>query len=426
MKGLEGARAEQQKRQAVEGIADVLLGGQKAPGNTAAFNALAAGGGPTNQAADILATTAPSGMTPTGGQSTDRDALVDTLMSNPGLVQVAQNAAARKMFPSLYEETLSPRDKAFLALTPEQQARSLNALAPEPSARDEAFARMTPDQQVMSLGGAPKPRQLSAFEEAFSSLSPEAQTLYFTKPQTQVTVGPQSPQGKVINDRQRLVDAYGEDSPEVQRFDALAQPPKEDKPLTVEASKAAGFANRMVLAAQTLNKMEAGGFDPATLQQAAGQRLLGGNYILTSDQQVYAQQQEDWVRAKLRQESGAVIGDQEMIKEIQTYFPQPGDGPEVIAQKAKSRRVAEETMIGQSQGGFKRLFPDAQTIWQQRLQADQHGSSNAPAASAPSSAATRSSLAPGGGGASTPRRRELDGDTYEYDAKEGVWYRLIE
>jgi hypothetical protein len=50
------------------------------------------------------------------------------------------------------------------------------------------------------------------------------------------------------------------------------------------------------------------------------------------------------VRAKLRKESGAVIGPEEMAAEIQTYFPMPGEGQETIAQKAEARRRAERQM----------------------------------------------------------------------------------
>jgi hypothetical protein len=67
-------------------------------------------------------------------------------------------------------------------------------------------------------------------------------------------------------------------------------------------------------------------------------------YVLNSTEQQLAQAQRDWVRAKLRKESGAVIGAEEMAAEIKTYFPQPGEGPEVIAQKAEARRRAERQM----------------------------------------------------------------------------------
>lgn len=66
-------------------------------------------------------------------------------------------------------------------------------------------------------------------------------------------------------------------------------------------------------------------------------------------QQRYKQAADDWIRAKLRKESGAVIGADEMAAEYNTYFPQPADSPELIAQKAQARRQAE-AQIMQSAG----------------------------------------------------------------------------
>ena len=75
----------------------------------------------------------------------------------------------------------------------------------------------------------------------------------------------------------------------------------------------------------------------------AGQGPLK-NWAASEEGQNYRQQQEDWVRAKLRKESGAVIGDEEMAREISTYFPEVGDKPDVLKAKAQSRRIAEEAM----------------------------------------------------------------------------------
>ena len=65
---------------------------------------------------------------------------------------------------------------------------------------------------------------------------------------------------------------------------------------------------------------------------------------LTGPEQQLLQAQRDWVRAKLRKESGAVIGPEEMAAEIKQYFPQPGEGADVIAQKKASRKRAEEQL----------------------------------------------------------------------------------
>jgi hypothetical protein len=58
------------------------------------------------------------------------------------------------------------------------------------------------------------------------------------------------------------------------------------------------------------------------------------------DTQKYDQAAQDWIRAKLRKESGAAIGKDEMVQEYNTYFPQVGDSAEKLAQKTEARRVA--------------------------------------------------------------------------------------
>lgn len=51
-----------------------------------------------------------------------------------------------------------------------------------------------------------------------------------------------------------------------------------------------------------------------------------------------------WLRAKLRDESGAVIGKGEASDEYKTYFPVIGDTPERIAQKRALRQSAMDEM----------------------------------------------------------------------------------
>jgi hypothetical protein len=65
----------------------------------------------------------------------------------------------------------------------------------------------------------------------------------------------------------------------------------------------------------------------------------------------------NWVRANLRAESGAVIGEKEMDDEIIKYFPQVDDKPATIRQKAEARRASELAMqvrAGPSYGNIQR------------------------------------------------------------------------
>lgn len=133
--------------------------------------------------------------------------------------------------------------------------------------------------------------------------------------------------------------------------------------LSGEEAAAQGYLHRMRAAEAIMD-------DPALgLHQApTGPEILGGflpgigpeaaNLMRgTNRQQVY-QAQEDWVRAKLRKESGAVIGDEEMRREIRTYFPLLTDRPEVVEQKRLSRLAAERQleMMG---GTYKRNLEGA-------------------------------------------------------------------
>lgn len=116
--------------------------------------------------------------------------------------------------------------------------------------------------------------------------------------------------------------------------------PAETKP--TESNRAAsGYLARMQGAEGIISNLESIGYSPSTASETA----RGVSNVTMSPQgQMYDQAKRDWVRAKLRKESGAVIGEEEMISEIATYFPQFGDSQEVIDQKARARRLAEEQM----------------------------------------------------------------------------------
>ena len=131
----------------------------------------------------------------------------------------------------------------------------------------------------------------------------------------------------------------------------------EGKKPTESEQKAYGFAQRMEFSDQVIKELEtkalAEGQDPTILyptvtSQAASGVPLVGNYLRTKTlspvQQQYRQAQENWIRANLRKESGAVISPQEMDDEIRTYFPQPGESSEVIQQKQLARQVTQDAM----------------------------------------------------------------------------------
>lgn len=103
------------------------------------------------------------------------------------------------------------------------------------------------------------------------------------------------------------------------------------------------YFGRMQAAEQLL-----GDYVPSTKDYVASQNVMAGgatravvaNAALSPEGQKYYQAAADWVRAKLRKESGAVISPDEMAQEIKTYFPVPNDMPETVAQKAQARQQA--------------------------------------------------------------------------------------
>jgi hypothetical protein len=130
---------------------------------------------------------------------------------------------------------------------------------------------------------------------------------------------------------------------------------------TGEQDKSYGYAIRMDEAAQEMVDVTGRGFDPESgYEKGMASVLWIGNYLASEEYQLYDQASTNWVTANLRQESGAVIGIDEMENEKKKYFPQPGDTKAVIKQKKKSRKKAEEGMrakSGRKEGRFEQEMP---------------------------------------------------------------------
>lgn len=81
-----------------------------------------------------------------------------------------------------------------------------------------------------------------------------------------------------------------------------------------------------------------------------------------ANQQKAEQAQRDFVNAVLRQESGAAIGAGEFDNAKRQYFPQAGDTPEVISQKARNRQLAIQGLEANA-GKNKLTAPGAAGGW---------------------------------------------------------------
>lgn len=164
----------------------------------------------------------------------------------------------------------------------------------------------------------------------------------------------------------------GADGPMVLGDDGIARPvmdasgqrvkPRADeKPVTEFQGKNMLYGTRAAQAHNVLNALE----DNVSLVGLAAKQgvssvpLVGGalgaagNTMLSANQQSVEQAQRNFVNAVLRQESGAVISDQEFNNARKQYFPQPGDSAQVKEQKRQNRMTAIE--------GFERLAGPAGT-----------------------------------------------------------------
>lgn len=176
------------------------------------------------------------------------------------------------------------------------------------------------------------------------------------------------------NPKPQLVDGQWVYAPDAQNPAGRALPvsgmkQKEDKPTDQQLS-AAAFGSRMADATKILDGLEKKnpyvGMVANSVQSAKNVPLIGAGTGAAANivasfaapgAQSYVQAKRAWIRAKLRKESGAVIGVEEEAMEDATFFPQTGDSKAQIAQKAQMRRDVERSLAIQSRGQNKHDDP---------------------------------------------------------------------
>lgn len=119
------------------------------------------------------------------------------------------------------------------------------------------------------------------------------------------------------------------------------KPKGSEKPATAAQTSAAGFADRAMAAHQGYQDLSKG-YDPASVGSAARGIVndipVVGAVFPDQDYRKAKQFQNDFISAVLRKESGAAISNSEYENERRKYFPEPGDSPEVVLQKAQARQ----------------------------------------------------------------------------------------
>lgn len=127
------------------------------------------------------------------------------------------------------------------------------------------------------------------------------------------------------------------------------------KPMTEGQANAALYADRMRKSEPTIIENTAAGQN--TFDKLKAQVPGVGNYLVSEGFQKYDQARRDFINATLRRESGAVISDAEFENANKQYFPQPGDGPDVLKQKEENRRIAIEGISRAAGPSYKPQAP---------------------------------------------------------------------
>lgn len=130
-------------------------------------------------------------------------------------------------------------------------------------------------------------------------------------------------------------------------------PPPSDKPPTELQSKAQTFHSQMRSASDEIAKVEKGGFRPDSMRGQLDTKMAAGatNPLASPSAQQYRQAQEQWAESFLRVKTGAAATQDEVNRNIRTFFPQPGDSATVIKQKARQRAQAESDVLSMTKGG---------------------------------------------------------------------------
>lgn len=121
-------------------------------------------------------------------------------------------------------------------------------------------------------------------------------------------------------------------------------------------ANAALYARRMAESDRILN-------DPRLTEAMMSRKNIAlgsvpsfGNSMVPKEYQLADQAKRDFVNATLRRESGAAISQSEFDNANKQYFPQPGDSPDVIAQKARNRRTSIEGIANAAAPSFREEF----------------------------------------------------------------------
>lgn len=109
--------------------------------------------------------------------------------------------------------------------------------------------------------------------------------------------------------------------------------------------KARGFAIRAQQADAIISDPKVADSAQSYVKQGESQVPIFGNKLVGPDFQKSDQAERNFINAILRRESGAAINADEFLNANKQYWPQPGDYPETLVQKAAARKQAIQNLM---------------------------------------------------------------------------------
>jgi hypothetical protein len=266
----------------------------------------------------------------------DMEALVRALRGQPAQGATMSEDAAGNVTPMPAQPAMTPSQSisnVLPLLGPETQGTALNLMVGQQNRED---------QQQFQASQA-REAQAARLQERLLSIQ-AAQAQAAQSEQTRRDLAAQADQT-----RRELAQLQRESTETLHREATAARlEVAGNKPLTEFQGKNLLFGSRAALSDKVLRELE----DKISVTGLAAKQgvsklpLIGGiagaaaNLTLSPEAQKVEQAQRDFVNAVLRQESGATIAPSEFDNAVKQYFPQPGDGKEVLEQKRRNRQTA--------------------------------------------------------------------------------------
>ncbi len=283
---------------------------------------------PTITVAQAIAKWAPPNENNTNGYISR---VSETSGINPAtpLAQVMQNPVdmARLMEAAIPVE----KGKIPAGVTPDVLVNAGNRAAPQMA---QAQGPQPSPPQIGQVPPSPEAAQFRAQEQQFARQGDYVQANAYRQ--------------KALEAEAKWASTLQQKQAEIGMQGAEADRQQAGKTMNNEQSLSATFADRMSQSNAIIDKVgpALGDFKSRSLDsKVLGVGVPGANYMVSDEYRQARQARDNFINSQLRRESGAAIAPSEYENADRQYFPQPGDDPTTLANKARNRQAAVEGMV---------------------------------------------------------------------------------